>query len=328
VTNPFQDAEEQSPLDAAVNDSQDVAQTAIESSDLQSSNLNLDPLTQNQLVYLAKVNLGELTRNQLIYLAAYVIVHAILLIFCPLLVLACERNEFTFCLGIGLLHGVAVNSSTWSVFGDVNVLIRMPMGIFVALLCCLSFLAMYLVDEGTPGPVVLLMSAMPFVVFMLLQVPFWLLRRALAWRLRFSRPHLIPDQMQVRFSIKHLFITVTVAAVLTGGIRTIAFVLPIDEESLFVLHLILAGTGIGAVTVVCCLVNEHLTLVLIGGIVLNIAITIIEIGTWDLTLQWSIELAYLIALINIATMAVVATSFLSIRPVGLRLWTIRDSLSA
>jgi hypothetical protein len=292
---------------------------------------NIEPVsTQSSELPSGRVNIGELTHNQLAYLAAYVFIHLGLLLIGPLLFAVGWHDDLMFCLVIGFVCGVAINSAAWSVLGDVHVLIRMPVGVWVALLCCVSMWMMFFIVQGSADAEMLVFASMPLFVFIALQVPFWLLRLCLAWRLRFSRPDLIPAQMQVRFSIRHLFIAVTVAAVLMGGIRAIAFMLPnaFDEDMLVVLYLILAATGIGAVTVVCCLVNERLALVLIGGIVLNIIVTLIELGIWFFTLNWDNEVAYSIPLINIATMAVVATSFLSIRPVGLRLWTIRDRLSA
>ena len=112
-------------------------------------------------------------------------------------------------------------------------------------------------------------------------------------------------------------------------LNDVAFLVPdlLDEDTLFALYLVLTASGIGVVTVCCCLVNHHLPLALVGCLFVNLIVSALELAIITLTLDpLDADMVFLLALINLSTMVVVGVGFLSSRPTGLRLWTIRDSV--
>jgi hypothetical protein len=103
----------------------------------------------------ASLTLSQLTDFQLLYLSGYVFAQFSLFFVGPLLLFFDWDDDTSYCIGIGLLHGVAINAAAWSALADVSIFVRFPLGACVTFFCSLSLLSMFAMAADIRDPEIL-----------------------------------------------------------------------------------------------------------------------------------------------------------------------------
>lgn len=263
------------------------------------------------------------------YLAIHGIIVLSLLCLAPCLAVFGVANDISYSVAIGIALGFAVVSAACGVLPAFNVFIRGPLSAAAAFCCCFSVFLTFTSGGSAGGDEAVVFSSAPAVAYVLTLFPLIFVRMVFGWRIGFIDPATMPSEYQLRFGIKHLLIVTAVFSVIMGVLRLFAIPLVenINQEMMFfAMVLAVSATCVGFVSIAFSLSTQNLPVAAFGALFLNAIITAIELSLLVFTIGIPRTKFYLIIVVlNMMTMFVVGVALLSLRPIGLRLWTTRGA---